>query len=220
MPNIKILVVDDHAIVREGLKALLELDNDVEIVTEACSSKECFKILTKDIYDVVLMDLKMPGIDGIETTRLIKEDYPQIKVVLLTNYDDTEYVLESIKAGADGYVLKDVKKGDLIRIVRIVLQNQAFIDPGVTGKVFRRLKEKQNTSSEQCHFRSILSRRELEVLSCVVDGMTNKEVADVICLSLDTVKAHLKKIYKKLGVNSRSQAIKVALQEGLIYFSQ
>lgn len=220
MSGIRILVVDDHAIVRGGLKALLELEDDVEVVTEACSSKECFEMLTKGAYNIVLMDLKMPGIDGIEATRLIKKVYPQIKVVVLTNYDDAEYVLEAIKAGSDGYVLKDVKKGDLIQIVRTVIQNQSFIDPGVTEKVFWGLKEGLKTSSERNRFRSILSYRELEILSHMVNGMANKEIADAVCLSLDTVKTHLKKIYKKLGVDSRSQAIKIALQENLVHFSR
>ena len=220
MSGIRILVVDDHAIVREGLKALLELAEDVEVVTGACSSKECFDLLTKSTYDIVLMDLKMPGIDGIEATRLIKKVYPQIKVVVLTNYDDAEYVLEAIKAGSDGYVLKDVNKGDLIRIVRTVIQNQSFIAPEVTKKVFFGLKEGAKTSSDQDHFRSILSYRELEILAHVVNGMANKEIADAVCLSADTVKTHLKKIYKKLGVGSRSQAIKIALQEGLVHYSR
>jgi DNA-binding NarL/FixJ family response regulator len=220
MSGIRILVVDDHAIVREGLKALLELAEDVEIVTGACSSKECFELLTKSTYDIILMDLKMPGIDGIEATRLIKKVYPQIKVVVLTNYDDAEYVLEAIKAGSDGYVLKDVNKGDLIRIVRTVVNNQSFIDPEVTEKVFLGLKEGAKTSSDRDNFRSILSYRELEILSHVVNGMANKEIAAAVCLSSDTVKTHLKKIYKKLGVGSRSQAIKIALQEGLVHFSR
>jgi len=220
MSGIRILVVDDHAIVREGLKALLELAEDVEVVTGACSSKECFELLTKSTYDIILMDLKMPGIDGIEATRLIKKVYPQIKVVVLTNYDDAEYVLAAIKAGSDGYVLKDVNKGDLIRIVRTVVHNQSFIDPEVTGKVFLGLKEGAKTSSDRDHFRSILSYRELEILSHVVNGMANKEIAAAVCLSSDTVKTHLKKIYKKLGVGSRSQAIKIALQEGLVHFSR
>jgi len=220
MSGIRILVVDDHAIVREGLKALLELADDVEVVAGACSSKECIEMLTKSTYDIVLMDLKMPGIDGIEATRLIKKVYPQIKVVVLTNYDDAEYVLESIKAGSDGYVLKDVNKGDLIRIVRTVTHNQSFIDPEVTEKVFLGLREGIKTSSERDHFRSILSYRELEILSHVVNGMANKEIADAVCLSSNTVKTHLKKIYKKLGVGSRSQAIKIALQEGFVHFSR
>ncbi|OPY88748.1 MAG: Oxygen regulatory protein NreC [Smithella sp. PtaU1.Bin162] len=220
MSGIRILVVDDHAIVREGLRSLLELADDVEAVAGASSSKECFEMLTKDTYDIILMDLKMPGIDGIEATRLIKKTYPHIKVVILTNYDDAEYVLESIKAGSDGYVLKDVNKGDLIKIVRTVVHNQSFIAPEVTGKVFLGLKEGAKTSSSQDHFRAILSYRELEILSFVVNGMANKEIAEAVCLSADTVKTHLKKIYKKLGVSSRSQAIKIALQEGLVHFSR
>lgn len=217
---IKILVVDDHAIVREGIKSLLELEEDVEIVDEASSSDECFQLVSQDSgYDVILMDLKMPGIDGISATRLIKEKYPQIKVLILTNYDDEDFVLESIKAGAVGYVLKDVKKGDLIQIIHDVLQGRSFIDSGVTHKIFDRLKRTSILSAEGACLRPFLSERELQVLEHLVEGKSNREIADTIYVSIDTVKAHLKNIYKKLGVHSRTQATKTAIQKEIIHLS-
>ena len=217
---IKILVVDDHAIVREGVKSLLELEDDVEIVNEASSSDECFQLLNQDLdYDVILMDLKMPGIGGISATRLIKEKYPHIKVLILTNYDDENFVLESIKVGASGYVLKDVKKGDLIEIIRGVLQGRSFIDPGVTNKIFDQLKRIVILSADGGHPRPFLSERELQVLEHLVEGKSNREIADTIYVSLDTVKAHLKSIYKKLGVHSRTEAATIAIQKEIIHLS-
>ncbi|MBL0716250.1 MAG: response regulator transcription factor [Desulfosarcina sp.] len=213
--RIRVMVVDDHAIVREGIKALLELQEDIDVVADARSSIDCLDGIEEVLPDVVLMDLKMPGIDGIEATRLVKEKYPKIKVVLLTNYDDEEYVIESIKAGADGYVIKDVKKGDLLKIIRGVLQDRAFIDPTVTRKLFHSIKQ-SSTAKETPSTRPVLSQRELQILAHLVEGKSNKDIAHAVHLSPDTVKSHLKNIYQKLGVNSRSQASRAAIQGNLV----
>jgi DNA-binding NarL/FixJ family response regulator len=219
--DIKVMVVDDHAIIREGIRSLLELEHDISLVAEASSSSECMEILENDeSYNIILMDLKMPGIDGIEATRLIKNQFPHIKVVILTNYEDDEFVLESIRVGADGYVLKDVKKVDLLKIIRSILEDRGYIDPAVTRKVFERLKRTSISTSEDSHVRPVLSQRELQVLEQLVEGKSNKEIAETVCLSLDTVKAHLKNIYKKLGVCSRSQAAKAAIKEEIIHISR
>lgn len=212
----KVIIVDDHAIVREGLKSLINHEEDFEVIAEAESGTECLEILETSIPDIILMDLKMPGISGIDSTRLIKTEYPQIKLILLTNYDNEEYVLEAIKAGADGYVLKDVKKGDLIEILRKNIQDQAFIDPNVTRKLFDHLK---NTIDPEipASDRPILTQRELEILTHLAEGMPNKEIADALFISLDTVKSHLKKIYQKLGAQNRSHAAKLAIQKRILF---
>lgn len=215
MSGISVLVVDDHVIVREGLKALLELEKDIRVVHEAGSGMECLAVLDQCRPDVVMMDLKMPGIGGIEAVRLIKRDHPHIKVILLTNYDDEDYVMEAIKAEVDGYVLKDVKKGDLVRIIRLVLEGHAYVDPSVTHKVLRQLKNSE--ALIQSYARPVLSQRELQILEYVVEGKSNQEIADTVYLSLETVKSHLKNIYQKLGVCKRSQAVKTAIREGLIH---
>ena len=215
MAEIRVIAVDDHIIVREGLKALLELEPDIRVVYGAASSMECLEVLDEYCPHVVLMDLKMPGVGGIEALRLIKHRKPQIKVVLITNYDDEEYVVEAIKADADGYVLKDVEKGALVKILRLVLQGHSYIDPSVTGKVFLQLKRANR--SNQAPSRATFSHRELQILECVVDGKSNQQIAESVYISLDTVKSHLKKIYQKLGVSKRSQAIKTALNERLVY---
>lgn len=218
MSPIKVLIVDDHAIVREGLKALLDLENDIRVTGEASSSLECMDTLEKCLPEIILMDIKMPGISGIEATRLIKNSYPGIKVILLTNYEDEEYILEAIKVGADGYVIKDIKKGELTRIIHNVMEGRSFIDPAVTRKALNQLKQIIFKGEGPLH--PILSERELQILEHVVEGKTNKEIAEVIHLSIDTVKSHLKKTYQKLGIHTRSQAIKTAIKEGIVNFSR
>lgn len=214
-----VIVVDDHAIVREGLKSLIDLEDDFEVIAEANSGMECLNLLEKQTADIVLMDMKMPGIDGIEATRLIKETWPRIKVILLTNYDEEEYVMEAIQGGADGYVLKDVNKGDLPKILRTVMDDQAFVDPGVTRKIFHRIKTISSGEPRPIG-RPVLSQRELQILSHVVEGYSNKSIADALFISTDTVKSHLKNIYQKLEVHSRSQAAKVAIQEEIVRLSR
>lgn len=220
MPRIKVLITDDHAIVREGLKALLDLEEDIQVVGEASSSMECMDAVQKLLPDVVLMDIKMPGVSGIEATRVLKKIYPRIKVILLTNYDDEEYVLEAVKCGADGYVLKDIKKGDLPKIIRTVMKGQAFIDSLVTQKVLNQIKEDKISEKRKASLYPLLSQRELQILEYVVEGKSNKEIAGIVHLSLDTVKTHLKNAYRKLSVHSRPQAIKIAIQQGLVNLSR
>ena len=161
---------------------MLELQDDIEVVGEATSSSEFLEQLETVLPDVTLIDLKMPGIDGIEAARLAKAKYPHIKLILLTNYDDEEYVLEAIKAGADGYVLKDVKKGDLIRIIRGVLHDHAFIDPTVARKLFRSIRQSTATE-EQPITRPAFSERELQILAHLAEGRANKDIAGALCLS-------------------------------------
>jgi DNA-binding NarL/FixJ family response regulator len=216
MSVIKLLIVDDHAIVREGLKSLIELETDIRIVGEASSSADCFDQLERCRPHAIVMDLKMPGISGLEATRTIKNKYPHIKVILLTNYDDEEYVREAVKVRVDAYVLKDIKKGDLARIIRMVHQGKAYIDPGVMRKAFLQI-DRQEISNEKSALRLSLSQRELQILELIVEGKSNKEIAETIYLSLDTVKSHMKNVYQKLGVHSRSQAVKTAIQQGLVY---
>ena len=217
--KIRVMVVDDHTIVREGIKTLLELQEDIAVVAEARSGIECLERIGEVLPDVILMDLKMPGIDGIEATRLVKEQYPGTKVILLTNYDDEEYVLESIKAGSDGYVLKDVKKGDLPTIIHGVLQDRAFIDPTVTRKLFHSIQQ-SSTAEDVSGARPVLSQRELQILTHLVEGKSNKAIAHAVHLSPDTVKSHLKNIYQKLGVHNRSQAARAAIQGKLVHLSR
>jgi two-component system NarL family response regulator len=221
MEKIKILIVDDHPIVREGLKALLELEKDFLVVGETSSGSECFKKIEEKCPDVILLDIKMPGISGLEVTRIIKREKPSIKIILLTNYADEEYVLEAVDSGANGYVLKNIEKEDLGKIVHTVFKGGAFFDSTITEKVLQEIRRgKGKDTGKKDSYRSVLSQRELQILECLVEGKSNKEIAEIIHLSLDTVKTHLKNTYQKLGVHTRAQAIKVSVKKGLINLSR
>ena len=135
--EIKVLLVDDHAIVRDSLRSLIEMAPHFRVVDAVASGMACLRSLARYIPHIILMDLKMPGLDGIETTRLVKARHPQVKVLLLTNYDDDEYVLKAIEAGADGYMLKNIKKGDLPEIIQSILNGRNYIDPGINRKLFQ-----------------------------------------------------------------------------------
>ena len=215
MGFIKILIVDDHVIVREGLKALLELEPEIRVVDESNSVLDAIRKVEECAPDLVLMDLKMPGLSGIEGCRLIKKSHPQVKVVLLTNYEDEEFVHEAMNVQADGYVLKNVKRGDLALIIKTVMEGGAYLDPMVTRKAldhFTAHGDGESPTPDQPK----LTPRELQILLEVCAGASNKEIARNSNLSLDTVKTHLKNIYAKLGVRSRAQAMKVAIEQKLV----
>ncbi len=212
MRKCKIMIVDDHVIVQEGLKQLLEIGGEYDIVGIASSGVECMQLLeTKVNPDIILMDVKMQGVSGIETTRLIKEKYPNIKVVMLTIYKDEHYVTDAINAGANGFVLKNVRREGLINIISHVMNKGAFLDPTVTACILGQVKN--NKQSQQ---NSNLTFRELEILKELVAGNKDEEIANLINISKFTVRSHLKNIFKKLGVNSRSQAVTKAISQNII----
>ncbi|NQU04207.1 MAG: response regulator transcription factor [Syntrophaceae bacterium] len=222
--NIKVLIVDDHAIVREGLKALIEFEDDMIFLGEAASGMECLELLEKCCPNVILLDLKMPGIDGIHTATLIKSKYPYVKTVLLTNYDDEEYVTKALKSGVDGYVLKNICKGDVVRIIRHVFSGKSYIDQSITHTLFNQFRDNTPTAEDAITGKSLgtmptLTQRELQVLELIVEGKSSKQIANDIYLSMNTVKVHLRNIYRKLGVNTRSQAIKIAIQTGIVHLN-
>ena len=219
--KIKVLIVDDHAIVREGLKALIEFEDDMILMGEAASGMECLEMLETCCPHVILLDLKMPGIDGINTAALIKNKYPYVKTVLLTNYDDEEYVTKALRSGVDGYVLKNIRKGDVVQIIRHVFSGNSYIDQSITNTLFNQFRYETPTAEDaltekDLETKPILTQRELQVLELIVEGKSNKEIATDIYLSMNTVKVHLRNIYRKLGVNTRSQAIRVAIQTGTV----
>ena len=215
MDPIKILIVDDHDIVREGLKALLELDPEIRVMAEANSALDAIRKVEEHTPDLVLMDLKMPGLSGLEGCRLIKKIRPQVQVVLLTNYEDEEFVREAMNVQADGYVLKNVKKGNLAHIIKTVIEGGIYLDPMVTRKALDHFPLRENSESSSAD-QPKLTPRELQILLEVCAGASNKEIALNSHLSLDTVKTHLKNIYAKLGVRSRVQAMNAAIEHKLV----
>ena len=215
MDRIKVMIVDDHLVVREGLKQLLELEHDlIEVVGEASSGLECLKFVEDLAPDLIFMDVRMPGISGIETTRLVCQKYPWAKVIMLTIYDDEKYVAEAIEAGAKGYVLKKVSREELIKVIHHVMGDRSFLDPTLTDKLFDYVKRRGKRHGETG--KSRLTGRELEVLQGIVAGDTDRGIAESLCISEHTVRSHIKSLYKKLGVSSKSQAVVKAMEEGII----
>lgn len=213
MSKIKVMIVDDHPVVREGLKQLLEI-SDIEVVAVARSGFECLNLLGNTDPDIVFMDVRMPGISGIETTRLLCERHPNVKVIMLTIYPDDQYVKEAILAGAKGYVLKKVTREDLVRLIHHVMEDGAFLDPAVTGAVLSEIK-KESVDIEPPE-KAALTQRELEVLSQLVSGLKDRDIAEALTISEHTVKTHIKSIYRKLKVSTRAQAVVKAGQQGII----
>jgi len=214
--TVRVMIVDDHLVVREGLKQLLEIGNEIEVVAEASSGLECLQIIGELVPDIVFMDISMPGISGIEITRLLTEKLPSVKIIILTIYDDDQYVTEAIKAGAKAYLLKNTTRKQLMEVVRHVLRGRAFLDPNVTTGVFGELKRGSHTLSQE--EKAFLTTRELEIIKAIVDGLKDKDIADTLSISEHTVRSHVKSIFRKLKVSSRSQAVTKAFEQGLVSY--
>ncbi|MBI2953442.1 MAG: response regulator transcription factor [Chloroflexi bacterium] len=215
MPKIRVLLVDDHTILRDGIKALLSLYDDIEVVGEASDGRKGIDRVCELHPDVVLMDLAMPGLGGLEATIEIKKLSPDSKVLILTQYGNKEYVFPVLKAGASGYVLKKAAGTDLVTAVRAVHSGQSFLDPSVAQMVIDGCVARR-PETEQEHVYDRLSDREQQVLKLVAEGHSNQEIADLLCLSVKTVMGHRANVMEKLGIHSRTDLIKYAIRRGLI----
>ena len=212
--KIKLMIVDDHEIVRDGLRKLIEGDPEIEVVAAVSNGRECLEQADRLLPDVILMDISLPGLSGIETTRMCCEKMPGVKVVMLTIYDEDHYVLKAIEAGASGYVLKNVRKEDLITIIKTVFQGKSFLDPNVTNPILQKIRQPEQWEKESKAGQ--ISGRELEILQELAKGASNQEIAKKLFISENTVKSHLKNMFKKLCVSTRSEAIVKASQMGII----
>jgi DNA-binding NarL/FixJ family response regulator len=213
MDKIKLMIVDDHPIVRDGLKQLCEIDQAITVVAEAKGGLECLDLLERVSPDIILMDVRMPGISGIETARVIRDKYPRIKVVMLTMYQDEEYVAEAIQAGAKGYVLKNVRREELSRIVHQAMANEEYVDPTLAVHVGGGFKRLQPPGG---HAKPPFTKRELEILKEIVAGNTDRAIAKTLCISEFTVRSHIRHIFQKLGTPSRAKTVAKAIQNKLI----
>jgi len=211
--TIRVLIADDHAIVREGLRTILGFQEGVEVVGEASDGQEAVDLAQELLADVVLMDIRMSKLDGVEATRRIKAQNPQIGVIVLTNYDDDRYVFEGIEAGASGYLLKDIGADDLSEAIHRVARGESLMAPSVLRKV---LDEFAHRAEERELPHEGLTPRELEVLQALAQGLKNEEIAKELFITEKTVKSHLGSIFSKLGVNDRSQAILYAIKHKLV----
>ncbi len=209
---IKILIADDHLIIRQGLRLILETENDFELIGEASDGNEAVSLCKKLKPDVVLMDLRMPNMDGLSAIEKLRDEQPQIAVVILTTFNEDELMLRGLQAGARGYLLKDTDRSTLFDTIRAAARGETLLKPEIMARV---LSQNAITKTE-AHGHINLTERELEVLNAVARGERSKEIAVQLGISERTVKAHLASIYNKLGVDSRAAAIAVAAQSGLL----
>lgn len=212
--KIRVLLVDDHAILREGIRALLSLSQDIEVVGESGNGQSALESAAELQPDVVLMDIAMPGLDGLEATRRMKERHKGIKVLILTQHENREYVFPILKAGADGYVLKRAAGTELLSAIRAVHEGGTFLYPSVAKTVVQDYLRPDGTISERRHSR--LTDREVEVLKLIAEGHSNQEIADLLFLSVKTVTGHRTNIMEKLDLHSRTELVKYAIRTGLI----
>lgn len=212
---IRVLICDDQAIVCDGLEAILSADPDIEVVGLAHDGAQALEKLAAVRPDVVLMDLKMPGMNGIQATRQISDQYPAIKVLVLTTYGADEWVFDAIRAGAAGYLLKGTPKEQLVRAVKGTASGDTHIDPSVGGKLFQQISRSAPPTPQQTTLTDSLSEREMDVLRLVAQGLTNAEIAEKLFLSEGTVRNYVSAIFDKLGVSDRTQAAIIAIRHGL-----
>ncbi len=223
---IKILIADDHALLRKGIKNVLELEEDLRVVAETGDGEETIKRSLELEPDIILLDINMPRLNGLEATRRICAEKPFLKVIILSIHDDENYVLEVIKAGAAGYLLKDVEPRMLVNAIHKVHEGESFIYPTLAKRLFgelsRRSEHLRNQVTERLDKRreERLTYREMEVLQLVGQGMSNNEIAKKLYLSEKTVKNHLTNIFRKINVTDRTQAVLYALKHKIVLLDQ
>jgi DNA-binding NarL/FixJ family response regulator len=215
---VKVLIADDQALVRTGFRMILDAENDVEVTGEAADGLEAIAAAQSERPDVILMDVRMPNMNGIEATRRLvdKDDVDPIRVLILTTFDLDEYVYDALRAGASGFLLKDAPPEDLVQAVRVVARGEGLIAPSITKRLIEEIAQRppQHTASPEA-LRS-LTQRELEVLQLVARGLSNQEIAKELFVSETTVKTHVGRVLMKLGVRDRVQAVVLAYESGIV----
>jgi DNA-binding NarL/FixJ family response regulator len=211
----RIMLVEDHAIIREGLRSLFSSERDFEVVAEAEEGRTALRLAENHRPDLVVTDLSMPQMDGIDLIATLKKQNPKIRVIALTVHRNDEYVLAALKAGADGYILKEANYSELITAARTALRGKHYLSPEISGNLIQIYLEGEKGPRKKSPLET-LSRREREIVSLIADGQTNKEIADRLCISVKTVETHRYKIMTKLNVHNAAALITVAMERGLI----
>jgi len=214
--KIKVLLVDDHTVVLKGLAFFLNTQEDFELVGEANNGKEALVKVGETSPDVVLMDLYMPEMDGIEATSCIKKEYPNVKVIVLTSFSDQAHVLPALKAGASGYILKDVEPDQLVEAIRSAYKGNIQLHPEIANALLSQTLPQEEKEEESFVHVDVLTARENEVLQLLAKGMSNKEIASVLVITEKTVKAHVSSILSKLHLSDRTQAALYAVKNGIV----
>lgn len=209
----RVIICDDQALIRDSLEMLLSLDKDIDVVGQAQDGAEALELVAQHRPDLVLMDLKMPGMNGIEATRQIRTHYPAVKVLVLTTFDDDEWVFDAIRAGAAGYLLKDTPREGVIQAVKGTVEGKSFVDPAVAGKLLGQVASQQTQPTTLITAK--LTEREVDVLRLLARGLTNADIATRLYLSEGTVRNHVSAILAKLEVSDRTQAAVIAIRHGL-----
>jgi DNA-binding NarL/FixJ family response regulator len=215
---IRVLLVDDQALFREGLETLLSVHSDIQVVGQASNGQEAVEVAAEVHPDVVLMDVRMPVLDGVGATRLLKDALPQCRVIVLTTFDDDEYIFDALRTGAAGYLLKDVASARLVEAIRATARGESILEPSVAAKVIAEFTRVSSMvpSAQMEQLVEPLSERELEILAWIARGSSNKEIADQLFIAEGTVKNHVTHILGKLGVRDRTQAALKARELGLL----
>ncbi|MDF2842629.1 MAG: hypothetical protein K0R00_1055 [Herbinix sp.] len=210
---INVMIADDHSMVREGIKQLLELDGDIVVVAEANNGKQCIELLDKKQTDVLLLDINMPNMNGLQVLQHIKESKRKVKVIILTIHNEVEYLVRAVEIGVDGYVLKDSDSNLLKKAIFTIFKGEIFIQPELAPLLKQRLEEKNNFLNNQ---EDALTKREIEVLKLLAEGLFNKEIAYMLSISEKTVKNHVSNIFKKINVSDRTQAAVYAIKNNIV----
>jgi DNA-binding NarL/FixJ family response regulator len=211
---IRVLICDDQAVVCDGLEMILSADPEIEVVGTAYDGGEAIEMINDCNPNVILMDLKMPGINGIQATRQIKQKHEDIKILVLTTFGDDEWVFDAIRSGASGYLLKGTPRIELVKAVKGTVLGETHVDPGVAGKLFAHVA--QSTSVQETTIAQDLSEREMDVLHLLAQGLTNAEIAEQLFLTKGTVRNYVSSILAKLDVEDRTQAALIAVRHGLL----
>lgn len=211
--TIRIVIVDDQTLLREGLSALLGLIPDLLVVGQAADGRQALDLVEKLRPEVVLMDVRMPGMNGVAATRQVRARHPETRVIVLTTFDNDEYVFEALQAGASGYLLKNADPDHLAAAIRAVQRGEAVLDPAVTQKVIRRAA---SSNMDDATLSERLTRREREILTLIAEGLTNPEIAARLSLAEGTVKNHVSHVLEKLNARDRAHVVRLAVEWGLL----